>query len=85
MNVVRIKDLVDKLPKPGETVAEIFSGMFSTAKASMERSWQHRFVDYEVDANCFPKSMKTLVEKYGRLVFNEKSDIPGTNEIEDAC
>lgn len=74
-NIGWIPDIVEKFPKPGELVVDIFSSIFVTDKACLALSQNRCFVVCKIGAICFAARVEALVEMNARQVLNGKSNI----------
>lgn len=57
-----MKNLVDKFPKLGELVFDLFSDTFQNTKECLELPQNRRFASREVDLEWFAASTKALFE-----------------------
>lgn len=80
-----MQELVGNFSILGEMVADMVSGMFSTAKACFEVQRNHRIDGCQVDAECFAASPGGLAKTHARPVLNRKLDDSDRDEEKGAC
>lgn len=80
-----MEHLVDRFSKPGELVADLFSGILPPAKACLGHLQHRRFIGCKVNSKCFAERTEALAERCFGQVMNEKSDISDTDKAMDAC
>lgn len=80
-----MENLVKKLPKPDELVADLFSDTLATSKPYLDLPGNYCFVGRKVDAEFFAACTEGYVEMYSRPVLNEKLESLNPDEVVDPC
>lgn len=76
-----IKDIVQKLKKPGNLAVVVSAGIFSVTKACIRFPKRRRFIGCTLGPSCMTKTKSLLIRHYARLLFSKEAEIDGRKKF----